>query len=102
MSGLPTGWAETSLGKLIELKYGKALPDRERSGNGFPVFGSNGVVGYHDTALTAGATVVIGRKGSVGEVNLSEIPCSPIDTTYYIDTFPGNQYKPRLSISHFS
>ncbi len=93
MSRLRKGWAETSLGDLIELKYGKALPDRERSGNGFPVFGSNGMVGYHNTALTAGATVVIGRKGSVGEVNFSETPCSPIDTTYYVDSFPGGQSK---------
>lgn len=93
MSELPTAWAETSLGELIELKYGKALPDRERSGDGFPVFGSNGIVGHHNKALTTGATVVIGRKGSVGEVNFSEIPCSSIDTTYYVDSFPGSQSK---------
>ena len=93
MNGFPTNWATTSLGELIELKYGKALPDRERSGDGFPVFGSNGVVGHHKTALTTGPTVVIGRKGSVGEVNFSQTPCSPIDTTYYVDSFPGSQSK---------
>jgi type I restriction enzyme S subunit len=51
------------------------------------VYGSNGVVGFHDRALTAGPTVVVGRKGSVGAVHFSAAPCWPIDTTYYIDDF---------------
>jgi type I restriction enzyme, S subunit len=33
------------------------------------------------------------RKGSVGEVNFSQIPCSPIDTTYYVDQFPCENPK---------
>ena len=49
------------------------------------MYGSNGPVGEHDVALTRGMTVVVGRKGSFGEVHLSRGPCWPIDTTYYID-----------------
>ena len=49
------------------------------------VYGSNGVVGHHETPLSKGPTIVIGRKGSVGEVNFSNSACWPIDTTYYID-----------------
>ncbi|MCP5252623.1 MAG: restriction endonuclease subunit S [Burkholderiales bacterium] len=90
MSELPNGWCITKLGQLIEFKYGKALPDRMRSGSGFPVYGSNGIVGYHNEALTNAITIIIGRKGSVGEIHLSELPCFPIDTTYYIDKFPDN------------
>ena len=29
--------------------------------------------------------VVIGRKGSIGEVNFSPVACWPIDTTYFVD-----------------
>ncbi len=90
MSELPSGWCTTKLGQLIEFKYGKALPDRMRSGSGFPVYGSNGIVGYHNEALTNRTTIIIGRKGSVGEIHLSELPCFPIDTTYFIDEFPDN------------
>jgi type I restriction enzyme, S subunit len=61
MSTLPRGWTNTQLGQVIELKYGKALPDRERSGEGHPVYGSNGVVGYHRSALTSGETIIVGR-----------------------------------------
>lgn len=90
MSDLPHNWCTTKLGELIKFKYGKALPDRVRSGSGFPVYGSNGIVGYHNDALTSGITIIIGRKGSVGEIHYSDIPCSPIDTTYYIDEIPGD------------
>lgn len=79
------GWSKVRLADVCELRYGKSLPAGKRSGSGFPVYGSNGEVGRHDSALTSGATVVVGRKGSFGEVRYSADPCWPIDTTYYID-----------------
>jgi type I restriction enzyme, S subunit len=45
------------------------------------------VVGTHDGSLTNEVTIIIGRKGSVGEVHLSPQGCWPIDTTYFIDEF---------------
>lgn len=74
-----------SLGSVCEFRYGKGLPESQRREGAFPVFGSNGNVGYHDQPLTNSPTIVIGRKGSIGEVNYSDRPCWPIDTTYYID-----------------
>jgi len=78
-------WPEVELGSICELRYGKALAAQNRTGEGFPVYGSNGVVGAHATALTSGPTIVVGRKGSFGEVTYSPQRCWPIDTTYYID-----------------
>ncbi len=49
------------------------------------VYGSNGIVGSHSHSLTNGRTIIIGRKGSIGEILFSEESCWPIDTTYYID-----------------
>jgi len=37
--------------------------------------------------VTAGPTLVVGRKGSIGEIHLSAGPCFPIDTTYFADDF---------------
>lgn len=82
---VPQGWRSISLGDVCEFKYGKSLPETARAGGHVPVFGSNGEVGRHGKALTAGPTIVIGRKGSFGEVNYSPIACWPIDTTYYVD-----------------
>ncbi len=89
-NGLPDGWTFTTLGDLFELKYGKGLISEKRHSRGSqPVYGSNGVVGKHDATITSGPTIVIGRKGSVGEVHFSPIGCWPIDTTYYVNDFPG-------------
>jgi type I restriction enzyme S subunit len=88
MSAVSTQWPEVTLGEVCEFKYGKSLPEANRAAGQVPVFGSNGPVGLHDEAITAGPTIVIGRKGSFGEVNFSLIPCWPIDTTYYIDCTP--------------
>ncbi|MDI4634711.1 restriction endonuclease subunit S [Pelomonas sp. V22] len=93
VSETPRGWTHAKLGGLVEFKYGKALPERLRSGSGFPVFGSNGEVGRHEVPLTCGPTIVVGRKGSVGQVHFSAGACSPIDTTYYVDQVPGGQFR---------
>ena len=79
-------WPEVALGDVCKFKYGKSLPATQRAGGTTPVFGSNGVVGHHDQAVTNGSTVVVGRKGSFGEVHFSPDACWPIDTTYFIDS----------------
>lgn len=82
---LPNGWRWERLGAVLPLEYGKALSAKVRSPSGeMPVFGSSGLVGSHDVALTGGPTVVVGRKGSAGAVHYSPIACWPIDTAYYV------------------
>ena len=73
------------LSDLIELRYGRALPERERINGPFAVYGSNGIVGRHKEFLLDKETIVVGRKGSVGEVTLTEEHSWPIDTTYYVE-----------------
>lgn len=76
--------SDVDLVQFTPLSYGKALKKTRRNPSGsIPVYGSNGIIGYHDQALTTGPTVVVGRKGSVGVVNFSPGPCWPIDTTFY-------------------
>ncbi|MBZ0137645.1 MAG: hypothetical protein K8I27_14865 [Planctomycetes bacterium] len=79
---------------MFILNYGKSLPSKRRDGEGYPVYGSNGVVGNHSEAFIDGPAIVVGRKGSIGEAHFSEGPCSPIDTTYFISEFHGQ--PPRL------
>jgi len=78
------GWGTGKLGDVIELIYGKALKEEIRSGNGFPVVGSNGIVGYHSEFLVEGPGIVIGRKGTLGKVIYLFENFFPIDTTYFI------------------
>src|ERR1039458_1190607 len=77
-------WPTKSLGELVSLEYGKALKAEDRSENGrFPVYGSNGIVGTHNAAVVKEPTIVVGRKGAIGEVHLAENGCWPIDTAFY-------------------
>lgn len=76
--------AITTVGDFVPFQYGKGLTELNRNPAGkVPVYGSNGVVGFHDKPLTNGATIIIGRKGTVGAVHYSSEPCWPIDTTFY-------------------
>jgi type I restriction enzyme S subunit len=80
------GWGKKRLGNLIELKYGDGLKEDKRESSGkIPVYGSNGIIGYHNKALTDKSCLIIGRKGSIGAVHLSKGPCWPIDTTYFVE-----------------
>lgn len=74
-----------ALGDICDFVYGAGLPESKRKGGGVPVYGSNGFVGWHNSAITRGPTIIIGRKGSIGEVHFSTVSCWPIDTTYYIE-----------------
>jgi type I restriction enzyme S subunit len=78
------GWKLHKLGKILELVYGKSLPKTKRINGAVPVFGSNGIVGYHNEAFVNQPGIIVGRKGSAGNVAYSKIPFCPIDTTFYI------------------
>ena len=73
------------LGEVCDFVYGDGLKETDRKGGDVPVYGSNGIVGWHDEALTKGETLIVGRKGSIGEVHFSKVPCWAIDTTYFIE-----------------
>lgn len=80
------GWVKTTLGKILPLTYGKGLTEKERDSSGkVPVYGSSGQIGWHSEALTQKPTLIIGRKGTVGSVYYSLVPCWAIDTTYYFE-----------------
>ena len=70
--------------KVLTLEYGISLPENKRINGDFPVYGSNGVVGNHNEFLIKAPCIIVGRKGSAGEVNWSDINCTPIDTTFYV------------------
>jgi len=70
--------------EVCTLEYGASLPKEKRVDGPYPVVGSNGVTGYHNEYLVEGPAIVVGRKGSAGEVTLIDKNCFPIDTTYYV------------------
>ena len=69
---------------ICSFEYGKSLPKKERIKGPYPVMGSNGITGFHNKFLIKGPAIIIGRKGSSGEVVWEDRDCFPIDTTYYV------------------
>jgi type I restriction enzyme S subunit len=81
---IPKGWDVRKLDNLLELSYGKALKADNRIAGPVPVFGSNGIVGWHDEHLVKGPGIVVGRKGNPGTVVWADRDFFPIDTTFYV------------------
>ncbi len=77
-------WVEKRIGEILTLEYGRSLPEKDRRSGEYPVVGSNGIIGYHDEAVVDGPAIIVGRKGSAGQVNWIESDCYPIDTTFFV------------------
>ena len=84
-------WDLVDFEKICTLEYGSSLPKRKRKGGLYPVMGSNGISGYHNEYLIKGPAIIVGRKGSAGEVVWEDRNCYPIDTTYYIKLVNDNK-----------
>ena len=72
------------LGEVCAFEYGKPLKEENRVSGDYPVYGSNGIVGYHNNFLVEAPFIVVGRKGSAGSVHFSKKNGFPIDTTFFI------------------
>ncbi len=91
---LPNGWEWCRLGDICEFIYGEGLTKENRISEGkFPVYGSNGIVGYFDKYLTDKRAIIIGRKGSSGALNISELPNWTTDVAYYIEEKRNINFK---------
>lgn len=82
--GLPVGWSIKKLNDILALQYGKALKNEDRVEGTVPVYGSSGVVGFHNEALVERPGIIVGRKGNVGAIHWSDVAFYPIDTVYYV------------------
>ena len=85
VDGVPDGWKRVLLENIGQLRYGRALKAEDRIDGDYPVYGSSGVVGTHDTPHVMGPGIIVGRKGNVGSVYWSDDDFCAIDTVYYVE-----------------
>jgi len=81
---IPEGWGIGKISDILFLEYGKSLPDHKRIVGDYPVYGSNGIVGYHNEYISEGPGIIVGRKGTAGQVIRAEKNFFPIDTTFFV------------------
>jgi len=78
-------WQTKKLGDIIKLEYGKPLPDSQRKAKGaYPVYGANGEKDRTDEYYFDKPSIIVGRKGSAGEINFTENKFWPLDVTYFV------------------
>ena len=89
-------WQHTTLGEICELYQPKTISGKDMmSGGRYPVFGANGIIGrYHDFNHEA-PQLVIGCRGSVGAVHVTE-PYSWITGNSMVVKPKGNQLSVRF------
>ena len=58
------GWVSEELSNCIKLKSGDGLTAKKMVAGKFPVFGGNGIAGYHNTYNLEGKNIIIGRVGA--------------------------------------
>lgn len=56
-------WIEIPLGEVLSVSSGKGLTSKKMSGAGFPVYGGNGITGYHSAYIYNEQKLIIGRVG---------------------------------------
>lgn len=60
---IPDNWEWVRLGEIIRISSGDGLSSRNMVKGDIPVFGGNGITGYHNKANVSKETIVIGRVG---------------------------------------
>ena len=66
------GWTRYKIGDILTLEYGKPLDKAIRKEDGlYPAYGANGVKCRSDEYYFDKPTIIVGRKGSAGELTLT-------------------------------
>jgi type I restriction modification enzyme protein S len=85
------GWEMDDFEKVLSLKRGYDLPIQNRKRDGkYPVYGSNGILDYHDSYKMQDPCIITGRSGTIGLIHKSTKPCWPLNTSLYSYKINGN------------
>jgi type I restriction enzyme S subunit len=109
----PNGFNVVPLGELIKVSSGQGLTAKQMRPGDFPVYGGNGINGYHDEGRNDPQTIVIGRVGAYcGAVHVTKTECwitdnalevrklKPVNTAYLANALRVaelNQYAGRAA-----
>ncbi|WP_288959224.1 restriction endonuclease subunit S [uncultured Treponema sp.] len=83
-------WKECKLGDFFELHRGYDLTKSEIKEGPYPVVCSTSIMGYHNEYKVKAPGVVIGRSGTLGEVQFIDTDYWPHNTSLYVSDFKGN------------
>jgi type I restriction enzyme S subunit len=93
LGDVPAHWQISRVKNLGLLSRGVDLArDVFKAGN-YPVYGSNGIIGYHSEYTTKGPSLTVGRSGSVGEINFVQADFWAHNTALYLQENFNNDIR---------
>ena len=97
---IPSTWKWVRLGDIIKISSGDGLTSYQMDDRGnIPVYGGNGITGYHTKANVYKQTVVIGRVGYYcGSVHLTEKQAWVTDNAFIVTYSEDNIYREFLML----
>ncbi len=87
VDGVPMGWERASLDSALVLQRGFDLPTQDRQEGVVPIYGSTGILGYHNKIKVMAPGVVTGRSGTLGEVQYVAEDYWPLNTALWVKEF---------------
>jgi type I restriction enzyme S subunit len=87
---IPKSWKVDKFEQFITLQRGHDLPSQSRIEGKVPIYGSNGIVGFHNQSVDKETGVITGRSGSIGDVYFEVGHYWPLNTTLYVKNFHEN------------
>ncbi len=85
---IPDSWEWVRLGYIIQIESGQGLTSKQMVEGNIPVYGGNGITGYHNESIVHKETIVIGRVGYYcGSVHITEKEAWVTDNAF-ITTYP--------------
>lgn len=71
---MSTAYQPKELGRIARFEYGKSQTAVRSLDGAIPVYGTGGLMEYASAFLHAGPSVIVGRKGSLGNPLYSDGP----------------------------
>ena len=95
---IPENWCWCRLGEIINIKSGDGLTSSQMKKGNIPVFGGNGITGYHNISNIHKESIVIGRVGFYcGSVHITPNEAWVTDNAF-ITTYPEKQIDKRFLV----
>lgn len=93
------GWKTTTLGQSLKLTSGDNLTAKNLVSGPFPVYGGNGIMGYHNQYNLDGQNLIVGRVGALcGNVRLVSGKIWYTDNAFLVHDKQNAFYLPFLSL----
>lgn len=70
LGSIPEGWSVGKFGDIFKIEYGRSDKKFDKDGN-FPIYGAGGIVGYSGSADYQSYQIIVGCRGTCGNITLS-------------------------------